>query len=260
MPTKKTTKVEPKKETVGGKLNKPLPKKAIKQREGGRGKMLDYLEGWWVKQNANRIFGINNWSYEPLWESMKHIELPEYKNRKGELKKTGLYTVFVKLIVTVGEKEIVKSDIGSTQYYGEESKEMAIKGCVTDALKRCFASFGEQFGLLLYDKGHSNQKQQKVIHSSQIKSGSSQEELMTKYGMNTAQVTPKCPSCGAVMKIVERKDKTGIFWSCQNWRTKGCKGYSIDEVDLDGTITMKGAKPKPAPKKQEEVDGEDVPF
>ncbi len=115
-------------------------------------------------------------------------------------------------------------------------------------------------------KGHSkklspkstSRTRQRVISSSQVTHGVSQEDLMTKYGMNTAQVTPKCPSCGAIMKIVERKDKTGIFWSCQNWRTKGCKGHSIDEVDLDGTITMRGAKPKLAPKSEEEVSMEDI--
>jgi len=115
-------------------------------------------------------------------------------------------------------------------------------------------------------KGHSKKlssqsttrTRQRVVHSSQVAKGPSQEDLMTKYGMNTAQVPPKCPSCGATMKIIERKDKTGIFWSCPNWRSKGCKGYSIDEVDLDGTITMKA---KPAPKKKEEEEEvEDIPF
>jgi len=102
------------------------------------------------------------------------------------------------------------------------------------------------------DKGHSKKLSSKstaktrqgVVHSSQIRKGFSQEDLMSKYGMDASQVPPKCPSCSATMKIVERKDKTGIFWSCPNWRTKGCKGYNIDEVDLDGTITMKKKAPK----------------
>lgn len=74
----------------------------------------------------------------------------------------------------------------------------------------------------------------------------SQQDLMTKFGMDTTQVAPKCPNCGMTMNLVQRKDGSGIFWSCANWRTKGCKGYNVDEVDIDGTITMKksqGAKP-----------------
>ena len=41
------------------------------------------------------------------------------------------------------------------------------------------------------------------------------------------------------MNLVQRKDGSGIFWSCANWRTKGCKGYNVDEVDIDGTFRNK---------------------
>jgi hypothetical protein len=220
------------KETLEQKLSKPLPKNAIKQREGGRGIMLDYLEGWWVKQNANKIFGIGNWSFEPYWEQMEHITLPDHKG-----KKTGFYTIPSKLTVTIGTEKVVKSDIGITQYYGEDGKEMAIKGCVTDSLKRCFASFGEQFGLLLYDKG--DEIQPRTGNAAIARGYPTQEELMKKYKMDPKQVAPKCPNCGNVMKIIERKDKTGIFWSCANWRTKGCQGYNIDDIEIDGAIPMK---------------------
>lgn len=106
------------------------------------------------------------------------------------------------------------------------------------------------------------QTRQRVVHSSQVATGPSQEDLMTKYGMDTKQVAPHCPSCGATMRIIERKDKTGIFWSCPNWRSKGCKGYSIDEVDLDGTITMKkkSAQKKQVSKSTAEDVADDIPF
>jgi len=66
-----------------------------------------------------------------------------------------------------------------------------------------------------------------------------QEELMEKYGLDKSQVSPNCPSCGTGMVIMERKDGSGIFWSCKNWRTQGCKGLNIDEVEIDGTVTKK---------------------
>ena len=245
-----------KKIDIEKELNKPLPKEVIKQREGGRGMMLDYLEGWWVKQNANRIFGINKWSFKPVWEQMKHIPLP--KTLKG--KTTGLYTVPIILTVNIDGVETERSDIGSTQYYGDEGKEMAIKGCVTDALKRCFSSFGEQFGLSLYDKkgmGSSATKGQ-----TGKKTYLSQEELMKKFGMNPKQVAPKCPACDVTMKLIARKDGSGIFWSCPNWRTKGCKGMNVEDVDLDGNPLNKTvAKQEPLEEKeQEKVDVEDIPF
>ena len=71
--------------------------------------------------------------------------------------------------------------------------------------------------------------------------GNTQQDLMKKFGMDSSQISPKCPNCSANMNLVQRKDGTGIFWSCINWRTKGCKGYNVDEVDIDGTITMKKA-------------------
>jgi len=253
--TKKEQTTKKKKQSVKGMLNKPLPKNAIKQREGGGGMMLDYLEGWWAIQNANRIFGIGNWSYEPVFEQMKHIILPDTK--KG--KKTGLYIIPVVLKVYIDGEEIVRSDIGTTQYYGEESKEMAIKGCVTDALKRCLRTFGEQFGLLLYDKGDTTSPTTKIQGK---KPYQSQTQLMEKFGMDIKQVSPKCPSCGATMTLVSRKDGSGLFWSCPNWRTKGCKGLNVDDVDINGDVTGKKiAKPvKKEDNVNDDVKVEDLPF
>lgn len=116
-------------------------------------------------------------------------------------------------------------------------------------------------------KGNVKQLDSKAVSGIQARvaraaTGSSyptQEELMKKYGMDAKQVTPKCPSCGASMRVIERKDKSGIFWSCPNWRAKGCKGYNIDEIDIDGTITMKQNNQKPA-KDEDVVNPDDIPF
>ena len=83
-----------------------------------------------------------------------------------------------------------------------------------------------------------SQVRQQVAGSS-VNRQVTQEDLMKKFGMDTTQIAPKCPNCGTTMNLVQRKDGSGIFWSCINWRTKGCKGYNVDEVDIDGTITMK---------------------
>jgi len=235
------------------KLNEPLPKEAIKQREGGRGMMLDYLEGWWAIKNANKLFGIDNWSYEAVWERLEHITLPN--TAKG--KKSGLYTVPVILKVKIGDKEVVRSDIGMTQYYGEQGKEMAIKGCVTDALKRCLRTFGAQFGLELYDKGDITPPTTRVQGR---KPYLSQQQLMEQFKMDVNQKPPTCPDCQSGMKLVPRKDGSSLFWSCPNWRSKGCKGYNVDDVDIDGNLTpKKGAIPK-KPVKKDDVKTDDIPF
>ena len=72
--------------------------------------------------------------------------------------------------------------------------------------------------------------------------------------MQDGQVSPKCPSCGSEMRIMERKDKSGIFWSCPNWRSKGCKGCNIDDIDIGGTITMKKNQKGKVPTTQEMAD------
>lgn len=87
-----------------------------------------------------------------------------------------------------------------------------------------------------------SQARKQIAGSSNSPRQISQQELMSKFGMNSSQIAPKCPNCGDTMNLVQRKDGSGIFWSCPNWRTKGCQGYNVDEVDIDGTITMKKSK------------------
>lgn len=102
-----------------------------------------------------------------------------------------------------------------------------------------------------------SQVKQQVVGSS-TGSQLTQQDLMKKFGMDISQIAPKCPNCGTTMNLVQRKDGTGIFWSCINWRTKGCKGYNVDEVDIDGSITMKKTSPNNfAPHKEE---AEKMPF
>lgn len=219
------------------KLNAPLPPEAVKQRKGYKGMTLDYLEGWWVKKNANRIFGIENWDSEPVWSDMQHIPLPDYVDKSGEKQKTGFYTVPVRLSVRINDKKVVRSDVGMTQYYGEEGKETALKGCVTDGLKRCFSSFGDQFGLGLYDKDNVGN----VSPTAKVKTERlilSQAQLIERFGLNPAQVSPTCPNCGepTKMRLVLRKDGSGIFWGCPNWK-QGCKAiYGIQAVATDGSL------------------------
>jgi len=96
-------------------------------------------------------------------------------------------------------------------------------------------------GIKLTPQIVSQVKQQ--VTGSSIGKQVTQQDLMKKFGMDVSQIAPKCPNCGTTMNLVQRKDGTGIFWSCINWRTKGCKGYNVDEVDIDGSITMKKSSP-----------------
>ena len=113
-----------------------------------------YLEGWFCIQEANRIFGFGGWSYTIL-----DCRVVQEKPREiGRDKKPGFGVTYVATVrVTVGD--VIREDVGSGHGYDVDlglAHESAIKEGVTDALKRSLRSFGNPFGLALYDKSREN--------------------------------------------------------------------------------------------------------
>jgi DNA repair and recombination protein RAD52 len=148
-------------------LQKPIKREDVAEREAGYGKAkLKYLESYFVIEQANRIFGENNWSMEvkEVKEIAKNIaKRPVYKDGQKALNKDGstifqdnyevLFTSIVKITVNgFGSKEDVGSCGGSSKSSFLEATEIAYKGCVSDGMKRAFRLFGDQFGNSLYDK------------------------------------------------------------------------------------------------------------
>lgn len=114
----------------------------------------DYLEGWHVIAEANRIFGFDAWSYEVV-EARCVSEAPR---KIGRQQKDGFgvtYTAKVRAMV----QGVVREDFGAGHGYDVDAglaHESAIKEAVTDALKRALRTFGNPFGLALYDKTRAN--------------------------------------------------------------------------------------------------------
>lgn len=114
----------------------------------------DYLEGWHVIAEANRIFGFDGWSYEAIDTKC----VAESARQIGKAKRDGwgvTYTSRVRVIV----QGIVREDFGAGHGYDVDlglAHESAIKEAVTDALKRALRTFGNPFGLALYDKSRAN--------------------------------------------------------------------------------------------------------
>lgn len=132
------------------RLEKDLDKKLVLQRWDG----MDYIPGFVAIEHLNAIFGYDGWSYQV-----------------NEIKRDGMfYYSVVKLEVFCDDKHetsICRSDVGIGKVEmtrekkdkqgniikkSEEMLEMAIKGSVTDALKRSARTIGKQFGLGLYDE------------------------------------------------------------------------------------------------------------
>lgn len=114
----------------------------------------DYLEGWHVIAEANRIFGFDGWSYEVL-----EAACVSHTPRKiGKAERDG-HAVTYTSKVRVHVAGIMREDYGAGHGYDVDAglaHESAIKEAVTDALKRALRTFGNPFGLALYDKTRAN--------------------------------------------------------------------------------------------------------
>ena len=109
---------------------------------------VSYVEGWYVIAEANRIFGFGGWDRETIlseciWQN------------KSQRQNTCAYVARVRISVRAGDQIVVREGAGAGHGIGGtlgESHESAIKQAETDATKRAFATFGNPFGLALYDK------------------------------------------------------------------------------------------------------------
>lgn len=130
------------------KLATPLEPTKIKTRIAD-GKTLAYLEGWFVLQEANRIFGYDGWDREMVASERTFVR------RTGDAVSCG-YSARVRIRVRVQDQAVLREGTGfgtaTAQEIGD-AHERAIKAAETDATKRALATFGGRFGLLLYAQG-----------------------------------------------------------------------------------------------------------
>lgn len=134
-------------------LSAPLDPKHIKPPP--RGKFGDYVDGFHVICEANRIFRHGGWSYAIT--RMDLCSRVECNDAKGQPQ------------VRIGYRCIVRAEVGGVYREGAavgsgmakpeneaDAHESALKEAETDALKRALRSFGYTFGLALYDKSPDN--------------------------------------------------------------------------------------------------------
>lgn len=130
-------------------LAKPLDARHVAQREKG-GQKLSYVEGWHVIAEANRIFGFDGWTREL-------VDLTENTPPTTNQKSNVVVSFRARVRVTVGG--IVREGTGFGSGIAKDihdAYESAIKEAETDAMKRAFMTFGNPFGLALYDKTQAN--------------------------------------------------------------------------------------------------------
>lgn len=139
-------------EKASKELAKPLDPSAIKPPP--QGKFGEYVDGLHVISEANRIFGRDGWSYTVTRLDCASNEIFELKGRDGPYTQARVaYVCAVRVDVggVIREGLACGTGNGKPENIGDVI-ESAVKEAETDALKRALRSFGNTFGLALYEK------------------------------------------------------------------------------------------------------------
>ena len=128
-------------------LKAKLDSRAVKERQQS-GQTVRYIEGWYAIAEANRLFGPEGWDRETVsvrcvWEGAQHGRA------------SCAYIAQVRIRVRAGAIAVCRDGHGTGFASGAtpgEAHELALKEAETDATKRALVTFGNPFGLCLYDK------------------------------------------------------------------------------------------------------------
>ena len=133
---------------VAQALGQSIDPALVPQRKGRGGRTFSYIEGHTAISEANEVFGFGGWGFE-LVENVTLRRIETVDTQTGEVKVTNAYTAPVRVTVPGAPP---RTDIGFHAVTDEtaDGHETAIKGAVTDGMKRALRSFGDRFGNGLY--------------------------------------------------------------------------------------------------------------
>ncbi len=179
-------------------LAAPLDRANVRQREQGRGR-VSYLEGWQVIAEANRIFGFDGWQRQTIAvRCVAQAERPIGREQKPGWGVT--YTARVRVTVIAGGLTPLVRE-GSGAGHGidvdlGQAHESALKEAETDAMKRALMTFGNPFGLALYDK------QQRQVSTAGGQGEGPQRASMERPA--TSRPTPVAPAASTASPVQGR--------------------------------------------------------
>lgn len=134
-------------------LAAPLDRNVVAHRDQG-GKKLSYIEAWHAIAEANRIFGFDGWNRETV--ELRQLGLPRDVNGKMRVG----YSARVRItVMTPAGSIVVREGCGfgsGIDKDEDQAHESALKEAESDAMKRALMTFGNPFGLALYDKTQAN--------------------------------------------------------------------------------------------------------
>lgn len=138
-------------------LHQPLERSHVATREQS-GKTLSYIEAWHAIAEANRIFGFDGWTRETVLLEQSNRDLVELTGSRGAYQQWRVgYVAKVRIVAggVVREGTGFGSGMAKPEALGD-AIESAVKEAESDAMKRALMTFGNPFGLALYDKSQSN--------------------------------------------------------------------------------------------------------
>ena len=216
---------------VSQALGQPLNPALASQRKGRGGRSFDYLEGHVVIEQANRIFGYGGWGYELAGDvTLRQVETVD--TQTGEVKVSLGYSAPVRVTVAGA---LPRTDLGVHPVAEDtlDGHDTAMKGAVTDGMKRAFRSFGVQFGNGFYgdqpQAGNPPQPQRVSAHANG-NSGQAQASRPTRQaqgGRSESQIEK------LRKRLVEIAAEQGLDEDQVRTAVLDRTGKSID--DLDGT-------------------------
>lgn len=152
---------------VSEQLAAPLDPAAIKPPP--KGKFGEYVDGLHIIREANRIFGFNGWSYTVERLEQTHYGLVDLNGNNGpyqQLRCSYLCAVRVTIDGVTREGLAVGVGNGKPENAGDVI-ESAVKEAETDALKRAMRTFGNTFGLALYEKDKDKREVERPLTTQQ---------------------------------------------------------------------------------------------
>jgi Rad52/22 family double-strand break repair protein len=260
-------------DTQSRQLKAKLDSKYVKTRKAN-GTNLHYVEGWHAIAEANRIFGFDAWDRRTVgthcvWTGMS-----------GQHYLTA-YTAKVRIRVRAGDVTIVREGSGTGEGRAltpGEAHEIALQSAETDATKRALATFGNPFGLALYDREQAGVRQRpdKVL-TAQVASGP--WLLRSADGTSAATLSDSDAFLEALRRAMTKAESIETLFAVweQNVATVRALNYRLKENGKTKTdigkdlvshlkscaVALVERRPKPDPKHlggaNAKVNGEHLP-
>lgn len=185
---------------------------------GEEGRELTYIPSHYAIREANRIFGFDGWTREVV--DFREVQCEQRQNSKGKMQ---WYVSYIGR-VSVAVEGIIRQGCG----YGQgidadlgQAHESAWKEMESDSLKRALMTFGDPFGLCLYDKD---------FFASQSSPASRQRQRPADAPPVTQGNQPVSPSAPVAPKDPEAKDAVAKLMKERAWDPKAPQFEWINQV------------------------------